>query len=244
MRHPLANPKWTLPEPGASARLTRAAVLQRVQEHLDDRGVDAWSALTADRWRELLDAADAAELAGEIFARFSREQGRPYFAGCEVAAREDPDRYALRTPEREAEAADPTAKGVLGDGDNVFTAPDLTATVVVVRAVGEVHRLMVDGVPPQTIAVIDDAGGTLTAPILADFDGVICLAGSVRSHLAIIAREFGVPTLMGARLTRPLRTGERITVAYSAAPQRVDGHLGEQRQPRAEIRSAGGAAEA
>jgi signal transduction protein with GAF and PtsI domain len=99
---------------------------------------------------------------------------------------------------------------------------------------------MTDGVPPGTIGVIDDAGGTLTAPILADFDGVVCLAGTVRSHLAIIAREFGVPTLMAARLLRPLRTGERITVAYSAPAQNVEAYFGEDLEPRAEIRPAEG----
>jgi len=128
----------------------------------------------------------------------------------------------------------------LGDGDNVFAADDVTGTVFVVREVSEVDRLMSDGVPEGTIAVIDDAGGTLTAPILPDFDAVVCLAGSVRSHLAIIAREFGVPTLMAARLTRPLETGERITVAYSAAAQSVEAYFGEDLVARAEIRPAAG----
>jgi len=41
-----------------------------------------------------------------------------------------------------------------------------------------VMEMLVEGVPEQTIAVIDDSGGTLTAPILADFAGVICLGGT------------------------------------------------------------------
>ena len=46
----------------------------------------------------------------------------------------------------------------------------------------------------------------------------------------------GVPTLMAARLARPLKTGERVRVQYSAAAQNVDAYLGDEIKPRAEIR--------
>jgi phosphohistidine swiveling domain-containing protein len=239
MDHPLARPKWVLPEGGTAARLTREAVLGRVQENLRRAGATSWSDLGGERWEETFSARDGAELAREIFAAFRREEGRKYFAGCEVALHEAPERYILRSGLQLAVPASEFADGVIGDGDNVFSAEDLTGTVFVVREVSEVDRLMTEGVPEGTIGVIDDAGGTLTAPILPDFDAVICLAGSVRSHLAIIAREFSVPTLMGARLTRPLRTGERITVAFSAPAQNVEAYFGEDLAPRAEIRPAG-----
>ena len=239
-RHPLGRPKWTLPEAGTSAAMTRAAVMARVQENLDRAGARSWADLTGDRWREVLSAQDGAELAATIFERFRLEEGRKYFAGCEVAQREAPERYTLRSELQLSVEPSQFAPGVIGDGDNVFAADDVTGTVFVVREVSEVDRLMSDGVPEGTIAVIDDAGGTLTAPILPDFDAVVCLAGSVRSHLAIIAREFGVPTLMAARLTRPLETGERITVAYSAAAQSVEAYFGEDLVARAEVRPAAG----
>jgi phosphohistidine swiveling domain-containing protein len=107
--------------------------------------------------------------------------------------------------------------------------------VLVVREVGEVDRLMREGVPEGTIGVIDDAGGTMTAPILEEFEGVLCLAGTVRSHLAIISREFGVPVLMGVRMARPLKTGERIRVQYSAEAQNVDAYFGDEVKPRAVV---------
>lgn len=239
MEHPLASPKWTLPETATAARLTRAAVFERVAANLARGGVQAWTDVAGDRWRELLDADDVAELAATIFARFTELEGRPYFAGCLAAVREDPDRYVLGA---EAEAATTAPAdlpaGVLGDGDNVFTAPDVTGTAFLLRDVAEIHRLMAEGVPAGTIGVIDDAGGTMTAPILPELTAVICLAGTVRSHLAIIAREFGVPTLMGARLSRPLRPGERITVAFSTPARSVEAYFGDAVQPRAPIRSA------
>jgi phosphohistidine swiveling domain-containing protein len=238
MEHPLSQPKWTLPETGTAARLTRDAVHARVAANLAQLGAPSWTAVGGDRWAELFDAEDGAELAQEIFAAFVAEQGRPYFAGCEVAVREAPDRYVLRSGREPAEADATPADGILGTGDNVFRDEDRTGSVLVVREVATVGRLMADGVPPGTIGVLDDAGGTMTAPILAEFAGIVCLAGSVRSHLAIIAREFGVPTLMGVNLVRPLASGERVTVTYSAAPP--GGEDDDPAAARAVIRPAAG----
>jgi hypothetical protein len=109
---------------------------------------------------------------------------------------------------------------------------------MVIRKVGDVNRLIEEGVPEGTIAVIDDSGGTLTAPLLPDFEAVICLAGTVRSHLGILGREFGVPTLMAARLSGPLADGELVTVQYSAEPQDAEAFVEEDRKPRAVIRLA------
>jgi signal transduction protein with GAF and PtsI domain len=74
--------------------------------------------------------------------------------------------------------------------------------------------MLVGGVPDGIIAVIDDSGGTLTAPILGDFAGVVCMGGTIRSHLGILTREFGVPCLMAAVIDG-LADGDRVTVEYS-----------------------------
>ena len=39
------------------------------------------------------------------------------------------------------------------------------------------------------------------APILEQFKGVICAGGTVRSHLGILTREYGIPCLMGAKIS-------------------------------------------
>ena len=101
-----------------------------------------------------------------------------------------------------------------------------------VRQVAEVDRLMREGVPPGSIGLIDDAGGTMTAPILPEFEAVLCRAGTVRSHLAIISREYGVPALMGVQLRRELKTGERVRVSYSAAAQTMEAYHGGEVAPQ------------
>jgi signal transduction protein with GAF and PtsI domain len=75
-------------------------------------------------------------------------------------------------------------------------------------------EMLTEGVPDQTIAIIDDSGGTLTAPILGQFTGVVCLGGTVRSHLGILTREYNVPCLMNAQLDG-LANGDQISVEYS-----------------------------
>ena len=65
--------------------------------------------------------------------------------------------------------------------------------------------MLTEGVPEDTIAVIDDSGGTLTAPILGDFTAVVCMGGTVRSHLGILTREYNVPCLMNADARRARR---------------------------------------
>jgi phosphohistidine swiveling domain-containing protein len=232
------KPKWTLSEDtagGVLAGLTREAVATRVAANVNRLDVPWGDAVNA-RWSEIFSAEDGATIADDVFAELMRSEGRKFYAGAEVSVFDRPDLYILRS-DQEADL-DPSEfpPGSVGDGDNVFRTEDVSGTVLVVRRVADVDALIIDGVPEGTIGVIDDAGGTMTAPILPDFEGVVCLAGTVRSHLGILAREFGVPTLMAARLSRPLRNGERITVEYSAEPQDVSAYLEEDRKPRASIR--------
>jgi signal transduction protein with GAF and PtsI domain len=112
-----------------------------------------------------------------------------------------------------------------------------------IRGNARVLADLADGVPPETIAVIDDSGGTLTAPSIEQFAGVVCAGGSVRSHLGIITREYGIPCLMNARV-RGIRDGDRIEIEATAQartaedyqagverPARVWRHAGAERAP-------------
>jgi phosphohistidine swiveling domain-containing protein len=235
MKHPSAKPKWELPESTALSKMTREAVFATVQKNL--AAMDApWNEVVNARTMELFSPEDGERIAEDVWTQFQMVEGRKLYAGCEVAARERPDRYVLRSDAMAAqESVADLPEGAIADGDNAFRADDLEGTILVIREVKEVDRLMREGVPEGTIGLIDDAGGTMTAPILEEFDGVLCLAGTVRSHLAIIAREFGVPVLMNVHTARTLETGERVRVQYSADPQNVDAYFGDEVKPRAVV---------
>ena len=235
MNHPSARPKWSLPESTNLARITREAIAATMQKNLDrlDR---PWAEVVNAHTMELLSTQDGERIAEQVWMEFQMVEGRKFYAGCEVAARENPDKYVLRSDALAAqESVADLPEGAIADGDNAFRAEDVEGTLLVVREVREVDRLMREGVPEGTIGVIDDAGGTMTAPILEEFDGVLCLAGTVRSHLAIIAREFGVPVLMNVRVARALKTGERVRIEYSAEAQNVDAYFGDEVKPRARV---------
>jgi phosphohistidine swiveling domain-containing protein len=240
MKYEVSNPKWALPEDtigGVLTGMTRSKVIDRLNQNLAASG-KSWSDLVNDDWATLLDRAGMQDIADRVFDEFVKETGRKFYAGAEISVLDKPDMYILRSDGDIYYDASEFPEGTLGDGDNVFRAQDVTGQVMVIRKVGDVNRLIEEGVPDGTIAVIDDSGGTLTAPLLPDFEAVICLAGTVRSHLGILGREFGVPTLMAARLSRPLENGERVTVQYSADPQSAEAFVDEDRRPRAVIRPA------
>jgi phosphohistidine swiveling domain-containing protein len=112
----------------------------------------------------------------------------------------------------------------VGVGDNVIRKPTtVVGPVALISRIEQVMDYLDDGVPPGTIAVIDDSGGTLTAPILEGFAGVICLGGTVRSHLGILAREYDVPMLMNCKLDT-LRDGDVVEIEVTVAPPAADAY--------------------
>ena len=133
-----------------------------------------------------------------------------------VSLQEAPDKYkpVAERVDSGNQARDEQGRPIVGSGDNVFKAPkDVEGTARFVSTVERVMEMLTEGVPEDTIAVIDDSGGTLTAPILGDFKAVICMGGTVRSHLGILTREYQVPCLMAAEIDG-LKEGDRIHVEY------------------------------
>jgi phosphohistidine swiveling domain-containing protein len=109
-----------------------------------------------------------------------------------------------------------------GQGDNVVRrAANIIGTASYIRNSEKVLHLMDKGVPRDLIAIIDDSGGTLTAPILEQFHGVICAGGTVRSHLGILTREYGIPCLMNAKV-KGIREGDRIEIETSATAKTTE----------------------
>ena len=105
---------------------------------------------------------------------------------------------------------------VVALGDNVAKhAANVSGTIAFVSSPEQVLDYLTDGVPEGTVAVIDDSGGTLTAPILDGFKAVICLGGTVRSHLGILTREYGIPCLMNAAIS-DLKDGDEVEIEATA----------------------------
>jgi hypothetical protein len=160
------------------------------------------------------------ELTREDFEKVEAEllaTGYRFQMSAVVSLQEEPEKYQAGAGVQNSgnQPTDEQGRLVVGTGQNVFKAKaDVTGTARFVGDVETVMALLTEGVPEGTIAVIDDSGGTLTAPILEDFAGVLCMGGTVRSHLGILTREYGVPCLMAAELDG-LADGDAILVEYS-----------------------------
>ncbi|MEA2145074.1 MAG: hypothetical protein QOG59_661, partial [Solirubrobacteraceae bacterium] len=164
----------------------------------------------------------AVELTREDFAAVERQlldTGYRFEMSAIVSLTEEPDKYKAVTGPAASGAgqSDEEGRAVLGTGDNVFRAKaDVSGTARFVSTVERVMEMLTEGVPENTIAVIDDSGGTLTAPILGEFAGVLCMGGTTRSHLGILTREYGIPCLMAVELDG-LAEGDAIVVEYAKA---------------------------
>jgi hypothetical protein len=165
-----------------------------------------WSAvISADERPEAYKPRDGVDVAETGFAHPDAPQGEP-----------DPDGLALR-----------------GIGDNVVRHErNVVGVARYIRTNERVLGYLTDGVPPGTIAVIDDSGGTLTAPIIEQFTGVVCSGGTVRSHLGILTREYNIPCLMNAKVAG-IRDGDRLMIECSAqAKTTEDYQRGTERTAR------------
>ncbi len=216
----ITAPKWggveTLPLPNRYNTAIRALVAKRAAE-LDFR----WSRDVFAKSTDLFDADDAAALEQEVL-----DSGYRFEFSATASLDSEPDKYRRPDAGEKAFVADQESGGqpLFGRGDNVLaTTTNTVGTVLRISAIEQVMDLLVGGVPENIIAVIDDSGGTLTAPILEGFHGVICLGGTVRSHLGILAREYGVPTLMNCRIDG-LNDGDRVEIETTATPPAADAY--------------------
>lgn len=189
---------------------TRALIARKLAEHGGD-----WSSFVFDRSYDLFTAKDLVALEAEFL-----KTGHKYDFSATVSAKENPEKYKPLPQAAEARkgsaVAEKGSKVEVGHGDNVVKNPKNVEGIA--RFIGTsdiVMDMLMNGVPADTIAIIDDSGGTLTAPILEQFKAVICFGGTVRSHLGILTREYGIPCLMNAKV-EGLQEGDRVEVEVSA----------------------------
>jgi hypothetical protein len=202
--------KWARESATPTVEAYHTAVRKLISERLAASG-KPWEEAVQDPSLELT-REDLEQVEADLLAT-----GYRFEMSATVSLKEEPDKYKplAGVQDSGAQEKDDQGRPIVGSGDNVFRAKaDVSGTARFVSDVEKVMEMLTGGVPEGTIAVIDDSGGTLTAPILGDFTAVICLGGTVRSHLGILTREYNVPCLMNAQLDG-LNDGDQITVEYS-----------------------------
>jgi hypothetical protein len=206
------------PYPDQWARESATPVVERYHSAVRALVAERFAA-SGKTWEEAVEsrilepsAEDLQKIEADLLA-----EGYEFDVSATISLKEEPDKYKplagiANTGENES---DEQGRPIVGTGDNVFkAAADVTGTARYISDVEKVMEMLTGGVPENTVAIIDDSGGTLTAPILGDFKAVVCMGGTVRSHLGILTREYNVPCLMNVTLDG-LADGDEVTVEYS-----------------------------
>jgi hypothetical protein len=226
----------TEPFPDKWPRASQTEIVERYHGAIRAIVAERFAA-TGKAWEEVVHDP-ALELTREDFEKVEADllaTGYRFEASAVVSLKEEPDKYKPLAAIADSGEThyDDEGRQIVGTGDNVFGTDDVAGTARFISTVERVMEMLVEGVPERTIAVIDDSGGTLTAPILADFAGVICLGGTVRAHLGILSREHHVPCLMAAQIDG-LKEGDEILVEYSkrAADAYADAQAAAEQRAR------------
>jgi PEP-utilizing family enzyme len=205
------------PYPDVWARESATPVVERYHSAVRALVAEKFAA-SGKTWEEAVEARileptveDLQRIEADLLA-----EGYKFDVSATISLKEEPDKYKplagiADTGENES---DEQGRPIVGHGDNVFKATDVAGTARYISDVEKVMEMLTGGVPENTVAIIDDSGGTLTAPILGDFKAVVCMGGTVRSHLGILTREYNVPCLMNATLDG-LKDGDEVSVEYS-----------------------------
>ncbi|TSE01123.1 hypothetical protein FOS14_05085 [Skermania sp. ID1734] len=98
---------------------------------------------------------------------------------------------------------------VLGKGVPSYAFESVTGTVRRFSSPVDVIE-SIDSDLETTIALVASGGTTFLSPILGRLGGIVCLDGTLRSHLAIVSREFEVPCIVGAELGTDLADGAEV----------------------------------
>ena len=205
--------KFGVEESTVISRAFHHSIRAAVREKFEASGMD-WKDFVFGNSNCLLTEVDFAHVEAKLLA-----SGHRFDVSAIISATEAPEKYkALKRQDgNQIDTAIIDGRMRVGQGDNVVTYPKSVAGLALyVQTTDEVMAMVMEGVPPESIAIIDDSGGTLTAPILEHFKAVICLGGTVRSHLGILCREYGIPCLMNAKVGG-VSNGDRLEVNFAAS---------------------------
>ena len=201
-----------------------------VRRKFDESGVP-WSQFVFGKSYGMISATELAEIDRKVLA-----SGHRYQVSAVISMTERPEAYksvdgvtsgstaCFEHPEAVVGPADEQGREPRGQGDNVVEyESNIIGKAKYFRSVQDVMSSLAGGVPPGTIAIIDDSGGTLTAPILEHFKAVVCAGGTVRSHLGILTREYGIPCLMNAKISGVM-DGDTIELEVTAPAKTTEAY--------------------
>lgn len=91
----------------------------------------------------------------------------------------------------------------IGEGLSAFHSRSAEARGFLreVKTTKDSLRIFEDG-SEAPVLLLHEAGVTAISPILPRASGIICTKGGVSSHLAILSREYQIPCIMAARVSR------------------------------------------
>ena len=62
------------------------------------------------------------------------------------------------------------------------------------------------------VILVHEAGGTTLGPLLGSIRAVVSTKGTIGAHIALLAKEYGCPCVVGAEFDRALEDGEHVSV--------------------------------
>lgn len=209
-----------------------------VRRRWEESGED-WSSFVFGSADKLITKADFEAIDAKIVAT-----GHRYSYTSMASVRDRPDiykpapdttrideKFCFEHPDAVTGPPDADGRALCGVGDNVSRRPtNIRGVARYIRSSEQVIHYMRNGMPENTVAIIDDSGGTLTAPICEKFHAVICAGGTVRSHLGILTREYGIPCLMNARVTG-IYEGDEVEIEVSAPAKTAEAYQTGQDMP-------------
>jgi phosphohistidine swiveling domain-containing protein len=226
-RLPIDDVRHAKPPASPLVEATLALLQSKVRAALVASG-DDWRAFSAGGDAPALATADFADVEARLLA-----SGHRFDWSAAISVAERPEAYkpadgadvadgGFAHPDAPQGEPDDEGRRLCGVGDNnVRHDTDTIGVARYIRSNDRVLHYLSEGVPPGTIAVIDDSGGTLTAPIIEKFAGVICAGGTVRSHLGILTREYNIPCVMNAKVSG-IRDGDRVRIETTAAAKTTE----------------------
>ena len=208
-----------------------SAIKDLIRRRLEERKC-TWAEFVFGASYELITAEDMKSIEAQVLANGYRFTSSAMISALErpnaylpiPGAEGNPDEFSFEHGEANIAAADQDGRQLCGQGDNVVEHPkNVRGTARYFRSIKDVADALAGGVPVNTIAVIDDSGGTLTAPILEQFAGVICAGGTVRSHLGILKPEYGITCIMNSKI-KGIRNGDLVELEVSAPAKTTEAY--------------------